>query len=180
MSDGYYYTSKKSDDICPDVCGQVIFPNNLIQFIRNYHQKESERLFYSLFFISLVPRSYCSVGFLQNKDVCFYYAIHNLTWIKNLLSVEMLKLFYSLFFISFGLYLVLFFWKILPRSDFYVGFCGIKYMCFCFAVDNLAWIKNLPSEGKLKHFTVYFLSHLGFNIHTFFCQDQISLLDYVE
>lgn len=22
MSDGYYYTSKKSDDICPDVCGQ--------------------------------------------------------------------------------------------------------------------------------------------------------------
>ncbi|XP_006341311.1 uncharacterized protein [Solanum tuberosum] len=29
MSDGYYYTSKKSDDICPDVCGQQDSPTTL-------------------------------------------------------------------------------------------------------------------------------------------------------
>ena len=42
MSDGHYYSSKKTDDICEDVCGQVrpLIPNLcsvsvLINFVMN-------------------------------------------------------------------------------------------------------------------------------------------------
>lgn len=30
MSEGYYYSSKKTDDICEDVCGQVFFSQLLL------------------------------------------------------------------------------------------------------------------------------------------------------
>ncbi|XP_016447144.2 uncharacterized protein LOC107772165 isoform X1 [Nicotiana tabacum] len=67
MSDGYYYTSKKSDDICPDVCGQQDSPttSRLRCMLRGLDLK-------TIIFLIVVVPTFIVAAYLHGQKITYF------------------------------------------------------------------------------------------------------------